>query len=191
MRGLSSLGASRLRSWQLALLLLGFALACYWPALRGGLLWDDRAHVTRPDLQSFAGLGRIWFDLRATQQYYPLLHSFFWIEHRFWGDATLGYHLVNLGLHVTAACLLVLILRRLRIPGAGLAGMLFVVQPVCVESVAWISEQKNTLSLVFYLWSALAYLRFDEDRRGPSAGRGRRAYAPASLCSCCRCSPSR
>ena len=170
MRGLSSLGASRLRSWQLALLLLGFALACYWPALRGGLLWDDQAHVTRPDLQSFAGLGRIWFDLRATQQYYPLLHSFFWIEHRFWGDATLGYHLVNLGLHVTAACLLVLILRRLEIPGAGLAGMLFVVQPVCVESVAWISEQKNTLSLVFYLGSALVYLRFDERRRRPSAG---------------------
>ena len=170
MRGLSSLGASRLRSWQLALLLLGLALGCYWPALRGGLLWDDQAHVTRPDLQSLAGLGRIWFDLRATQQYYPLLHSFFWIEHRLWGDATLGYHLVNLALHVTAAFVLVLILRRLEIPGASLAGMLFVVQPVCVESVAWISEQKNTLSLVFYLWSALVYLRFDERRRGPAAG---------------------
>ena len=41
--------------------------------------------------------------------------------------------------------------------------------PVCAESVAWISEQKNTLSLVFYLLAALAYLRFDEaqDPRPP------------------------
>ena len=69
------------------------------PPLRGGLLWDDNMHVTRADLRSLHGLWRIWFDLGATQQYYPLLHSAFWLEHRLWGDAVLGYHLTNVALH--------------------------------------------------------------------------------------------
>jgi tetratricopeptide (TPR) repeat protein len=150
-------------------LLLGALLVCavglaYFPAINGGLLWDDAAHVTKPELRSLAGLGRIWFELGATQQYYPILHSAFWVEHRLWGDAVVGYHLVNLTLHATAACLLVALLRRLAIPGAWLAAFLFALHPVNVESVAWISEQKNTLSLVFYLAAALAYLRFDTRR---------------------------
>ena len=134
-------------------------------ALRGGLLWDDDAHVTRSELQSLAGLGRIWFELGATQQYYPILHSAFWLEHRWWGEATLGYHLVNVLLHAAAALLLVLNLRRLEIPGAWLAAFLFSLHPVQVESVAWITEQKNVLSTVFYLAAALCYLRFDATRR--------------------------
>ena len=141
------------------------ATAAYWPALRGGFIWDDNAHITTAAMRSFRGLWRIWFDLGATQQYYPLLHSAFWIEHRFWGDAVLGYHLVNVSLHATAAFLVVLIVRRLALPGAWLAGLIFALHPVCVESVAWISEQKSTLSAVFYLAAALVYLRFDESRR--------------------------
>jgi tetratricopeptide (TPR) repeat protein len=88
-------------------------LACYWPALWGGLVWDDAAHVTIPDLRSWSGLGRIWTDLHATQQYYPVLHSAFWIEHRLWGDTTLGYHLANVLFHATSCCLLALVLQRL------------------------------------------------------------------------------
>ena len=137
----------------------------YWPALHGGLVWDDTAHVTAPSMQSLHGLWRIWFDLGATQQYYPLLYSAFWIEHRLWGDAVLGYHLANVALHALAACLVVLIVRRLALPGAWLAGLIFALHPVCVEAVAWISEQKSTLSGVFYLAAALAYLHFDQSRR--------------------------
>jgi len=147
------------------LAIFGAALAAYWPALRGGMLWDDASHVTAPALRSVHGLWRIWFSLGATQQYYPLLHSAFWIEHRLWGDAVLGYHLANLAQHAFAACLVVLIVRRLELPGAWLAGMVFALHPVCVEAVAWISEQKSTLSAVFYLSSALIYLGFDRTRR--------------------------
>lgn len=128
-------------------------------------MWDDAAHVTRPDLRHLEGLRRIWFDPGATQQYYPLLHSAFWLEHRLWGDAVLGYHLANIGLHALSAVLLFAIVRRLAIPGAWLAGLLFAVHPLCVESVAWISEQKSVLSGLFYLAAALLYLRFDERRR--------------------------
>ncbi|MGP8243945.1 MAG: hypothetical protein ACLQVN_05440 [Bryobacteraceae bacterium] len=52
-------------------LLFGATLIAYWPALRGGLLWDDDRHLTGPELQSLHGLWRIWFDIGATQQYYP------------------------------------------------------------------------------------------------------------------------
>ena len=121
------------------------------------LLWDDAAHVTPPDLQSLDGLRRIWFERQATQQYYPLLHTAFWIEHRLWGDSVAGYHLTNILLHALAACLLVVIVRGLWRPAAPLAGLLFALHPVCVEAVAWISEQKSTLSAVFYLASALVY----------------------------------
>jgi protein O-mannosyl-transferase len=146
-------------------LMLCATLAAYWPALRGSALWDDNAHLTRADLQSLHGLWRIWFDVGATQQYYPLLHSAFWLEHRIWGDSVLGYHLLNIVLHATAAFLAVAIVGWLRLPGAWFAGLLFALHPVCVEAVAWISEQKSTLSAVFCLSAALAYLHFDRTRR--------------------------
>src|ERR1700690_2202503 len=89
-------------------LLVGASLAAYLPGMRGALLWDDNMHVTRADLRSLHGLWRIWFDLGATQQYYPLLHSAFWLEYRLWGDAGLGYHLTNVLLHAASACLVVM-----------------------------------------------------------------------------------
>ncbi len=149
----------------LGLLLIGAAFLAYAPALRGGFVWDDDAHITKPELRSLAGLGRIWFELGASQQYYPILHSAFWLEHRWWGDAPVGYHMINVLLHLAAAFLLVLILRQLKLPGGWLAAFLFALHPVHVESVAWITEQKNVLSAGFYLSSALSYLRFHETRR--------------------------
>jgi tetratricopeptide (TPR) repeat protein len=157
-------------------------LIAYWPALQGGFVWDDNAHVTSAAMRSFRGLWRIWFSLGATQQYYPLLHSAFWLEHRLWGDAVLGYHLVNVAQHALAACLVVLIVRRLEIPGAWLAGLVFALHPVCVESVAWISEQKSTLSAVFYLSSAFIYLGFDRTRRRSSCFWALGLFICALLC---------
>ncbi len=172
--------------WAPCALLLCLVTAAYWPCLRGGMLWDDQAHVTREDLRPVSGLVRIWTHLNETQQYYPVLHSAFWIEHRLWGDSTLGYHLANLALHAIDACLFAAVLSRLGGMGAGprpppgaawLAAFLFALHPVCVESVAWISEQKNTLSLALYLLSARAYLGF-------SGSRSRAAYAAAFALFC-------
>ncbi len=117
----------------------------------------------------------------ATQQYYPLLHSAFWVEHKLWGDATLGYHLVNILLHAAAAVLVALILRRLAIPGAYLAAAIFALHPVQVESVAWITEQKNTLSAVFYL-AAACWPTCGSTKRGRLDGIWRRWG-----CSCWAC----
>jgi tetratricopeptide (TPR) repeat protein len=152
---------------RLAIFLLFVALAplAYAPAWHGGFLWDDDGHVTKEELRSADGLRRIWLEPGATQQYYPLTHTAFWVMHRLWGDDTTGYHAVNIALHAIAAGLLVLILRQLAIPGALLAGLIFAVHPVHVESVAWITELKNTLSGVLYLAAALVYLEFDRARR--------------------------
>lgn len=131
------------------------------------------------------GLWRIWFDVGATQQYYypPLAHSAFWVQQAAWGDNPLGCHLVNIALHALAAFLLVLVLRRLAIPGAWIAGALFALHPVQVEPVAWITELKNTLSGVFYFAAALPELQFDEDRR-------RRLYGSALAVFVCPRQPS-
>ncbi len=158
-------GKRALKSLALGLALFAVTLAAYWPALHGGLLWDDDKHITRQELRSVDGLRRIWFEPGSTQQYYPVVHSAFWLEHRLWGDATLGYHVVNTCLHALSALLIWAILRRLAVPGASLAAFLFALHPIQVESVAWITELKNTLSGVFYFAAALAYLRFDRTRR--------------------------
>ncbi len=156
-----------LNDWLFFIALIAAVFLVYQPAWQGGFIWDDSGHVTSPELRSWYGLFRIWFDLGATQQYYPLLHSVFWVQSWLWGDATLGYHLVNILLHAMTAVMVALILRRLEIPGAYLAAAIFALHPVHVESVAWITELKNTLSAVFYLGSAMVYLRFDQQRRMP------------------------
>lgn len=150
-------------TWRL--ILLAAVLLAYAPSLQGDFLWDDAGHVTSPELQPVAGLARIWCEPGATQQYYPLLHTAFWLEHQVWGDSTTGYRLITALWHAVSASLLVALLRRLAVPGALLAGFLFALHPVAVESVAWISEQKNTLSTLLYLLAALAWLRFEDERR--------------------------
>jgi len=156
----------------------------YWPVLTAGFIWDDDGYVTKPALRSLAGLGRIWWDVGATEQYYPVLHSAFWFEYHLWGATPGWYHLLNVVLQAAAACILVLLLRR-ALPGplatyAWAAGLLFALHPVCVESVAWISEEKNTLSTVFYLLAALAYWRWREPGPKESA-QSRRAYSLATI----------
>ncbi len=161
-----------LRSIGLGALIVCATFFAYLPALSGVFIWNDIDYVTAPALRSVHGLVRIWTEPGATQQYYPLLHSAFWVQHRLFGDNPLGYHVVNVLLHAASAVLFALVLRRLlaecgaTADGIGwLAGLLFALHPVHVESVAWITEQKNTLSLLFCLAAALVYLRFDETRR--------------------------
>jgi protein O-mannosyl-transferase len=171
-------------------LILLLVVAAYLPVMRAGFIWDDDDYVTQNrTLSDLPGLQHIWFQLGATPQYYPLVHTMFWIEYHFWKLNPLGYHVDNVLLHAIASVLLWRILLRLQVPGAWLGAALFSVHPVCVESVAWITERKNVLSGVFYFGAALAWLRFtgkEEGRRRreevkPQApGNDRRASAPPS-----------
>jgi tetratricopeptide (TPR) repeat protein len=160
------------RDWFFCLLLAVVTMLAYHPAWHGGVLWDDDAHIGGPELRTLDGLRRIWFVPRTTQQYYPLLHTSYWLQQKLWGDSITGYHIVNLLLHIGCVVLVLRIVRFLRIPGAELAATIFALHPVNVETVAWIAERKNTLSGVFALAATLWYLRFDENR-------SRRSYALA------------
>ncbi len=142
-----------------ALVLL--VLLVYWPTLANGFVWDDDSYVTQNDtLRSAHGLWRIWFEPLSIPQYYPLVHTTFWLEHHLWGDAPAGYHAANIALHSASVLLLWILLARLRVPGAWLAAALFAVHPVEVETVAWITERKNLLSLALALGSLQAYFCF-------------------------------
>ena len=99
----------------LALILLAMFVV-YWPAMHGQMVFDDDFYLTRPDLRSADGLYRIWFDPMATAQYYPLVHTTFWLEHKLWGDTYLAYHLANFFWHSLAVLLVYVILKKLRIP---------------------------------------------------------------------------
>jgi protein O-mannosyl-transferase len=158
-----------------AFLVLAVAIA-YQQVWHAGYIWDDDSYVTKnATLRDLHGLWRIWFEVAATPQYYPLVHTSFWIEHHLWGLNPLGYHLVNLVLHGLAAILLWRVLVRLGIPGAWLAAAIFALHPVEVESVAWITERKNVLSAVFYFAAAMTYLRFESGRDSEKQG-GQRWY---------------
>ena len=153
------------RDWVFAVALFIVTLTAYQPAWNGKPIWDDDRHITRPELRSMDGLIRIWTTPKTTAQYYPLTHTVFWLEYHLWGASTLGYHLVNILVHFFSALLLVCNLRRLMIPGVWFVAAIFALHPVQVESVAWITELKNTLSGVFFLSSALTYLLFDQERK--------------------------
>src|SRR5580658_5069125 len=159
-----------------ALVIVGATALAYVPAVAGKFVWDDSSWTTgiRPLLRDGSGLRRMWFDPAALQQYYPLSGTTFWIDYHLWGFNPVPYHIENLLLHVVSALLFWALLRRLNVPGAWLAGAIFAVHPLMVESVAWITERKNVLSLPFYLGSILAYDRFT--RLGDAAGD-----APAGL----------
>ncbi len=142
------------------------ALVCavYAPALHGGFIFDDATLIRHnPRVNSPDGLKSIWFSTEENE-YYPISYSSYWMEWRLWGKNTTGYHVVNVALHVAAALLLWAALRGLSIPGAYLAALLFAVHPVNVESVAWISQRRNVLAMVFFLLSMLWYLRQEDER---------------------------
>ena len=163
---------ARVRRGLLVALLFLMPIVAYLPALYGDFVWDDDYNVTEnPHLRDLDGLKRIWLDTRSTQQYYPLTHTSFWIDYQLWELRPLGYHLGNVLLHAGSAVLLWLVLLELGVPGAWLAAAVFALHPVHVESVAWITERKNTLSAFCYLAAGLAYLRFAL-REGTPGRRG-------------------
>ncbi len=148
------------------LALVAVIVAAYVPALMGGFVWDDNSYLTEnPTLESVVGLRRIWADPSASPQYYPLVFTTFWFERRLFGEHPFGYHLDNVLLHAANAVLIGMLLTRLAVPGAWLAAILFGLHPVCVESVAWITERKNVLSVLFLLLSAIAWESFGRTRR--------------------------
>ena len=154
----------------LAALALGLlAGACYLPAmLWGGLIWDDFIWSQSRAVLEWSGLSTIWSwpsRIEREVHYWPLTYTTFWLEHKIWGLAPAGYHVVNVLLHLLNSLLVWRLLLRLAVPGAWVAAAVFAAHPLHVESVAWIIERKDVLSGLFYLTAVLVWLRFLEQPR--------------------------
>jgi Tfp pilus assembly protein PilF len=153
------------RDWVWGLILVGTVLLAYLPVWHAGFIWDDDQIVTaNPVVAGPLGLKEIWTT--SAGKFCPLVYTTFWAEHALWGLAPLPYHLVNVLLHGACAVLLWQVLRTLRIPGAWIGAALWALHPVQVESVAWISEMKNTESGVFFLLAILFFVRWLKTSQG-------------------------
>jgi len=135
--------------------------------------------VLRPPLRAiergiWGGADKEHYRFRANQSadYFPLKTTLLWLEYQLWGyeiDASgrpipiaPPFHVMNILFHAFDGLLLWMVLRQLKVPGAWLGALLFVVHPVHAESVAWIAERKNTLSLFFCLLSVSAWLKWED-----------------------------
>jgi tetratricopeptide (TPR) repeat protein len=153
--------------WAGVVLIAIVAFIAYLPSINGGFVWDDDLLLTNNYLiKASNGLHRFWCTTEA-KDYWPATFTTFWIEWRLWGMNSTGYHVSNLILHIVEALLIWIVLRKLSIPGAFLAAMIFAVHPVNVESVAWIAQRKNTMAMLFFLLSILWYLKYLEHARRP------------------------
>src|ERR1051325_4679251 len=151
------------------LLLVVFVFIAYWPVLFGPFIWDDRLLIeNNPLVKGKHSIFSIWF-----RDDFPLSIVTFWLQWRLWGTHAMGYHIVNVLLHALNCVLVWRVLRCLEIPGAWLGAAIFAVHPVCVASVAWISELKNTLSLFWFLLSVLCFLRFDHGTPEAESSNGK------------------
>ena len=153
----------RLIAFLAVLLALGTA-AVYAPAMRNGFVnLDDPDYVTR-NPHVLAGL--TWADIRwALGSSYPSSnwHPLTWISHmadvQLYGRNPAGHHFTSVLLHILGVVLLFLLIESVtgRALRSAAVAALFAVQPLNVEAVAWISERKSVLCVLFFLLAIGAY----------------------------------
>ena len=149
------------RDWLWGFLLIALVFIAYAPVFGAGFVWDDESHLTQnPCIVGPLGLKEIWTSMRAV--YYPLVLTTFWVLHKFVGLNPLPYHILNVLMHAGSAVLLWRLLRQLGVRGAWLGAALWALHPVMVQSVAWVTELKNTQSCLFYLLSIFCFLSWKE-----------------------------
>ncbi len=168
-------------AWAVPLAVGLLTFLTFVPALHNGFVsWDDRANfVENPH---YRGLGPtqlawMWTTFRLGH-YVPLTWMTLGFDYLLWGMNPAGYHLTNILLHSADAVLVYFVgLRLLRMATAStpmpagqvlpaaVAALLFAIHPLRVESVAWVTERRDVLSLLFFLAAILAYLTWRERSR--------------------------
>jgi protein O-mannosyl-transferase len=170
----SATEAGRWRDFLLhAAIIVLAGLWIYSPSYHGDWLWDDDQLLTaNPVVQSgsLQGLSKLWFNPDGAD-FFPLSYTALWAQWPFFKNQPTGYHVTTIVLHLIGSLLLWALLDRMRIPGAWLSGLIFAIHPVAVESVAWVSETKNTLSLPLFLLSCLCWVVQDDEHEGPRRTR--------------------
>jgi Flp pilus assembly protein TadD len=176
-----------LSKWKLALIhaviIVAAGLWIYSPALYGGWIWDDTMYISQnPLLNDPARLWKAWFEPGSFVEYYPITETVQWLQWQLWRNDTFGYHLTSVCLHLLSAFLVWRLLSKFGLRLAWLGGLIFAIHPMMVESVAWISELKNTLSLPPFLLAICAYVDYEERGRRADYVRALAFFLVAMLC---------
>jgi protein O-mannosyl-transferase len=168
------------QDWFWGAVLMLSVIVTYLPISQAGFVYDDSIILTgNPCIVGPLGLKEIWTTNAA--DICPLVLSTFWLEHGLWGLNPTPYHLVNILLHGFSAVVLWRVLRQMQIPGAWIGAALWAVHPVNVESVAWITEMKNTESGLFFLLSVYFFTRLLRATELGGRAGCRRSYLLALL----------
>lgn len=179
-RGDRSLGAGWYRA--APAIVAALAVIVYLPALRGGFVtWDDNRNFLENTAWRGLGLTELRWMWTTTHMghYIPITWMSLGLDYVLWGMNPAGYHVVNVALHAINAVLVYFLARRLlslagvtspddprgAVTATVLAALVFAVHPLRVESVAWITERRDMLSLLWCLGSLLCYLRYASDER--------------------------
>lgn len=152
--------------WVVPAMLLAIGMGAYFTALDNAFTnWDDQGYVYENPLVTnfdFSQIKEIFGTLNIAGNYHPLTILSLGINHYFLGPEPFGFILVNILLHILNAWLIFRIVLLLRLPilSAWGAALLFLLHPLHVESVAWISERKDVLYTLFWLLSWMYYIRW-------------------------------
>lgn len=150
---------SRGAQQRLGLLLGIVVILAYASVWRAGFIWDDDYHLTENAcIIGPLGFRDIWTS--AAAYYYPMVLTSFWLQHAIWGLNPAPYHLFTIAVHAACAIVLWRVLRRLQVPAPWLGAAFWALHPVQVESVAWVTELKNTQSALFFLLAIFFFLRW-------------------------------
>jgi tetratricopeptide (TPR) repeat protein len=167
------------REWLRGFALLAITVLVFERVRHAGFIWDDEMHVTQnPVVVGPMGLKEIWTSRAA--RYFPLTLTSFWAEYRLWRLNPLPFHLVNAFMHGACAVALWRVLSVLRVRGAWLGAALWAIHPVQAETVAWVTELKNTQSCLFYLLAVLFFVKWLSPSR-VEAPHPSRWYYPLTL----------
>lgn len=153
------------KEWAFVFVLFLAILGIYYPSLFNKFAnIDDPFYITYNtfirDL-SWTGVWKI-FSEPIVANYFPLQILSYSLDYLLWHIQPFGYHLTNLILHILNAVLLFLLLKSIFSDPwiSFLAALFWGLHPVNVESVSWVAERKNVLSMAFLLLSFLTYLAY-------------------------------
>jgi protein O-mannosyl-transferase len=171
----------------LGLLILGLAFAVYWQVGRCDfLVFDDPAYVTenRHVLAGFNWDGIRWACTKVHDaNWIPLTWISLMIDTSLFGSRPAGYHFTNIVLHLANVVLVLVLFTRLtgNAGRSAFVAALFAIHPLHVESVAWIAERKDVLSLFFGLLSLNAYVAYAHQSKRAALGASLLLYVMSLL----------
>jgi protein O-mannosyl-transferase len=155
--------------WLTGIILL--TVIAYLPAFSNGFTnWDDQAYVTDSTLIRSLSAGNILTFFKTLQvegNYHPLTLISFALDYKLFGFNPTGYHTVNILLHLFNVCLVFLLIQKLfKTEFITIATtLLFAIHPMHVESVAWVSERKDILYVLFYLAGLWCYVKYLDEKK--------------------------